>query len=65
MVRKFKPRGHNSQLENMRVHLIPSEMPEVHGPEQENELIEIVAKIVQLGRSGRRKKKVKEIPYAA
>ncbi len=65
MVRKFKPRGLNSQLENMRVHLISSEMTESNDLEKEKELIELIAKFVQLGRLNRRKKKSKELSYAA
>jgi hypothetical protein len=65
MVRKFKPRGQNSQLENMRVHLIPSEKTESHSLEKEKELVELLAKFVQLGRLSSRKKKIKELSYAA
>lgn len=65
MVRKFKARGQNSQLENMRVHLVPSEGAEIHSLEKEKELIDLLAKFVQLGRLSRPKKKTKELNYAA
>lgn len=65
MVRKIKARGHNSQLENLRVHLVPSSNLTEHGPEQEKEVIALLAKIIQLGRKRGRKLKTEELDYVA
>lgn len=65
MVRKIKARGHNSQLENLRVHLIPSSRLSEHSPEQEKEVISLLAKIIQLGRKRGRKVKTEELDYVA
>lgn len=65
MVRKIKARGHNSQLENLRVHLIPSSNLSEHSPEQEKEVISLLAKIIQLGRKRGRKVKTEELDYVA
>lgn len=65
MVRKIRARGHNSQLENLRVHLIPSSNLSEHSPEQEKEVISLLAKIIQLGRKRGRKVKTEELDYVA
>jgi len=65
MVRKIRARGQNSQLEKLRVHLVPSNNLSEHGPEQEKELIALLAKIIQLGRKGGRRVKKEELDYAA
>ena len=65
MARTFKARGHNSQLDKLRVHLSPTDKPDSHGPEQEKELIGLLTKIIQLGRRRGRKAKSEEIADAA
>lgn len=65
MVRKIKARGSNSQLENLRVHLVPSSDFDGHGPEQEKEVIALLTKIIQLGRKRGRKTKTEEIDHVA
>lgn len=65
MARAFKARGHNSQLEKLRVHLSPTDRPDSHGPNQEQELIGLLTKIIQLGRRRRRKEQSEERDNAA
>ncbi len=65
MARAFKARGHNSQLEKLRVHLNPTDKPDSHGPDQEKELVELLTKIIQLGRRRGRKEKSEERDNAA
>ncbi len=65
MSRKFKPRGPNSQLENLRVELIPATPSEQNGPDQERELTNLLVKIVQLGRSRKRPKEERDVDHAA
>lgn len=65
MSRKFKPRGSNSQLESLRVELIPAIPCEKNGPDQESELATLLVKIIQLGRSRKRPKEEKDMNRAA
>lgn len=65
MVRAFKASKPSLSLENLRVHLIPSDRTENYSPEQEKEVIELVSKFVQLGRARRRKNSNKEDKDAA
>lgn len=65
MARAFKARGHNSQLDMLRVHLSPTESPDLHGPDQEKELVGLLTKIIQLGRRRGRKEKSEERDNAA
>lgn len=65
MARAFKARGHNSQLDKLRVHLSPTDKLDSHGPEQEKELVDLLTKIIQLGRRRGRKAKIEEKDHAA
>ncbi|MGE4130518.1 MAG: hypothetical protein AB7F86_02725 [Bdellovibrionales bacterium] len=65
MSRKFKPRGSNSQLESLRVELIPATPSDKIGPDHESELTMLLVKIIQLGRSRKRPKEEKDMNHAA
>jgi|GEM_PF-4460500 len=65
MARAFKARGHNSQLDKLRVHLSPSDRPDSHDPAQEKELVGLLTTIIQLGRRRGRKEKSEERDNAA
>lgn len=65
MARTFKARGHNSQLDKLRVHLSPTDKQDSHGPEEEKELVGLLTKIIQLGRRRGRKEKSEEKDHAA